>query len=424
MLATRDGLTLTSLMVAVGLSGVLALAAMRLVVNQMNALRVMELQDKSDAIYKFYSNLLHDDKVWWCTLYYGIEQTPPPTANREMRRCVFGKGSCTTPSGGTALRLMGPDCEFKEPVVAGKVLHRFKAGGALDFSSANFESSSVTFIPEGGKTLKDSVVTADSSGWWNIELKWQDMGNNAVDLIFTQKLDRDKWQNATSPKRHLPELRAGSGSGRVLRVRRSTNYVSGGCSGSGVIEIALHTASRSVGCGPNELIDTRGEVGTCPLGDPKGQVVYSTGSGGKCSGENDDRVSVTPTDCRGSYSVIWKIGTGAGLSAGNNVECALEGRGKMVKYGTCRGTATYDSCVNTFGTTISTNPTPLSHNAIYKISDRGELKCATLMGFPTIAARPITLPGYPTYNVTGQGPIGRPGPDGGGPRGDPGPSCL
>ena len=118
---------------------------------------------------------------------------------------------------------MGPDCKFNEPVVGGKVEHRFKLSGAFDFDIDNFESSSVTFIPEGAKTLKDSVVTADSNGWWDIELRWQEMGNSAVDLIFTQKLDRDKWQNATSPKRHLPELRAGSGSGRVLRVRRSTN---------------------------------------------------------------------------------------------------------------------------------------------------------------------------------------------------------
>ncbi len=437
MLASRAGLTLTSIMVAVGLSGVLALAAMRLMVNQMNALRVMELKDKGDAIYKFYSNLLHDDKAWWCTLYDGREQDPPDLtdSNAVMRQCIFGKASkCFDTAGGTALRLMGPDCEFKEPLVSGKIKHQFRplriASSSYDFIN-NFESSSVTFIPEGGKTLKDSVVTADSNGWWHVELKWREMGSSAIDLIYTQKLDRDKWQNATTPKRYLPKLLDSEGSGRVLRVRRSTNNVPHGCARSGLVSIGLHTSSRDITCSAKILVTTAtlsGLVSNCPAGVAKGAVVYSTAqegtpsdAAGACTG---NRVSVRPTDCSGSSSVIWKIGLGVKygtirkLDQANNVECALGGKGKMVRYGSCPGTAA-DVCA---GFAV---PTPL-HNAIHKINSDGSFECATLMGFPTATPRSLVAESGATYTATGQGPIGPTGIPGEGPRGlrgPPGPSC-
>ena len=437
--ASRAGLTLTSIMVAVGLSGVLALAGMRLLVNQMNALRVMELKDKGDAIYKFYSNLLHDDKVWWCTLYDGREQNPPDLtdSNAVMRQCIFGKASkCFDTAGGTALRLMGPDCEFKEPLVSGRIKHRFKTVGAYDFQN-NFESSSVTFIPEGGKTLKDSVVTADSTGWWDVELKWREMGSGAIDLIYTQKLDRDKWQNATTPKRYLPELLDSDGSGRVLRVRRSTNNVpTDGCARSGLVSIGLHTSSRDITCSAKILVTTStfgGLVANCPAGVAKGAVVYSTAqegtpsdAAGACTG---NRVSVRPTDCSAQHSVIWKIGLGVKhgtnrkLDPANNVECALGGGGKMVKYSTCRDAEIYDSCA---GFTNPPPPTPLpqSLNAIRRISASGELECATLMAFPTITDQTLTAKDGTTFTrITGQGPIGDPGPDGVGLPGPRGRSC-
>ncbi len=432
MLATRDGLTLTSLMVAVGLSGVLALAAMRLVVNQMNALRVMELKDKGDAIYKFYSNLLHDDKVWWCTLYDRIDDTITGS-NYDMRQCIFGEDrtKCFTAPGGTALRLVGPDCEFKELLVSGRIKHRFHSDGGYDFGKVtiggvekkNFESSSVTFIPEGGKTLKDSVVTADSSGWWDVELKWREMGSGAIDLIFTQKLDQDKWQNATSPKRYLPELKDSEGTGRVLRVRRSTNYVpTDGC--AAVVSIGLHTAGRRVSCSGDKPVNTAppSRVHACSVKSPRGQVVRSTAPGVNPANPRGDctrsRVSVTPTDCSGSSSVIWKIGLGVKygtsikLEEDNNVECALKGRGKMVRYGSCPGTAV-DVCA---GFAVST---PL-HNAIHKINSDGSFECATLMGFPTATSRSLVAESGATYTATGQGPIGPPGLPGEGPTGHPG----
>ena len=377
------GFTLTSIMVAVGLSGVLAVAGVRLVVNQMNALRVMELIDKGDAIYKFYSNLLHDDKVWWCTLYDGMEgsATVPPNPNKALRECVFGKGGCGS---SMPMMLKGPDCKFDKP--PGR--QRFKQSGALDFDpGGNFRSSNVPLIPDVGKDLKESVMKADSGGWWNVDLKWTDVGNNAVDLIFEQKFDADKWRSApTAGKRYMPELNYP----RTFRIRRSTNYLSGsGCGAAAVTEIGLHTASRNVVCGAS-LVNTVGNLDKCPKLAPLGQVVHSTTA---CSGP---RVSVTPTNCGRENSVIWKIGDG---TSEQNVICALDGRGKMVNYGGCSGS--YDTC------TASIRIYNDKHMAIKQITNTGGISCTTLMGWPS----------------TSQGPIGSPGPNTPGPPGPAAQSC-
>ena len=382
----QRGLTLTSVMVAVALSGVLAVAAMRLTVNQMKALGTMELIDKGDAIYKFYSNLLHDDKVWWCTLYdgAGTAATTPPNPNKALRDCIFG-GTCSSGAGtaGTGMILKGPDCEFKEPTVGGVTKHRFTTEGALDLvtkhgSKVQFQHSPTTFIPEGGKTLKDSVMIASGGGWWEIDLKWKEANNfKEVDLIYTQKFKEDVWRAATG-RSTIPDLNYP----RVLRVRRSANYIQGGgCGTQAVTKIALHTSNRAVTCG-NTLLDLRtsSSITRCPDLGIKGQVIQSTSA---CSG---DRVSVTPTDCGASSSVIWKIGSGV-PSPVSNVECALQGRGKMVDWGGC----THSDCVCTGCITTV-------HNVVANISSSGGLDCSSMQGFPS--------PSQGKRGVKGRSPTG------------------
>ena len=281
----RHGLTLTSIMVAVALSGVLAVAGVRLVVNQVSAMRMMELLDKGDAIYKFYSNMLHDDKVWFCTLYEDMENDTTTTSpNKDLRNCVFGKASCS----GSAMDLKGPDCQFHEPTVSSKVKHRFTHEGKYDFTKLHsslkqFESSQVTLIPSAGKTLKDSVMQAATDGWWDVKIKWEDVGQRAVDIVFTQDFIADKWMTEpTSGKRYLPTLNYP----RELRVRRSANYVPSNCSTSAVTAIALHSASRTVSCHSTPLVDISSgrPLSECPsLSTPAiGQVVESNTA---CSGD-------------------------------------------------------------------------------------------------------------------------------------------
>ena len=416
------GLTLTSIMVAVGLSGILAVAGVRLVTNQMNALRVMELIDKGDSIYKFYSNLLHDDKVWWCTLYDGKgsagSATVPPSPNKALRDCVFGSGGCFSGTAGTAMQLMGPDCKFHEPTIAGKVKHRFEykhlgsGVGGLDFTTPpglQFERSPTTLIDAGGKTLRDSVMRP-AAGWWTVEVRWQEMGNNAVDLIFTQKFDADKWRAAPAAgKRHLPELNYP----RALRVRRSTNYVSGetDCSDKAAVEIALHTLKRDVTCG-QQLVKTGGTLGSCPSGGGLfGGVVEST----ELCSHVAKRVSVTPTDCSVCSSVIWQIGDVL-TGRDDNVKCALNGFGKMIDYGGPAGTA--DDC-NILGPKNNQLVVPTSqHRAITHISAGGKRQYATLMGWP--ASVDVKSGGH---TVDGQGPMGERGCAGWGPVGLRGAAC-
>ena len=264
----KHGLTLTSLMVAVALSGVLAVAGTRLVVNQMNTLRVMELKDKGDSIFEFYSNLLHDDKAWWCTLYDNILK-PNPTLinnpNRPLRVCVLMGEECTS---GTAMRLMGPDCRFTEEkhryifnlCNQGTISTRFTPHGeyrfrdrCLPLDKKTYVNSSVTFVPVAGKDLKDSVTQDASGGWWNVKVTWEHKGNSAVDIIFTQKFDQDKWRNTSAGKRYLPKLKMENEAEKVwrtLKVRRSANQVPVSADADerkkAITAIALHTAGRTV----------------------------------------------------------------------------------------------------------------------------------------------------------------------------------
>ena len=426
----RRGMTLTSIMVAVALSGVLAVAGVRLVVNQMNAMRIMELIDKGDAIYKFYSNLLHDDKVWWCTLYHDIEGTASTHINKDLRDCVFSVD--TTKCTESPLELRGPDCKFHEPLVGTKLKRRFKyvplQVGGYDFKKdyggkKQFESSPTLFIPSGGKALKDSVITQAAGGWWNVKLTWKEAGKSgatkrhAVDLIFEQTFDADKWKGVPATgKRYLPALNYP----RKLRVRRSANYIKGGsydCGASAVTAIALHTANRAVSCHTTPLVQTKGNLSNCPNLSPRGQVVKSNTN---CSG---DRVSVTPTNCALSYSVISRIGAGV-TAAVPNVECALKRKGKMVDYNSRCPSSVDDKCTAPGQVFRVTNT---KHIALQKISSTGtfnsDQECGTLMGRPTKAAQSLTAPNVSISDAEGQGPIGAKGYSTCGDPGPPGPGC-
>ena len=268
----KHGLTLTSLMVAVALSGVLAVAGTRLVVNQMNTMQVMELKDKGDSIFEFYSNLLHDDKVWWCTLYDNalrVNPTPTNNPNRPLRYCVLMGEECTS---GTAMRLMGPDCKFKEPqapashpLLRGRIVQRFNSFGELQWQLRgvqSFKSSDVILMPVDGKDLKDSATHAANGGWWNVKVTWEHKGNSAVDIIFTQKFDQDKWRNTSAGKRYLPKLKMENEAEKVwrtLKVRRSANQVpvsDADAHKKAITAIALHSAGRTVSRHPTKIVAT------------------------------------------------------------------------------------------------------------------------------------------------------------------------
>jgi len=418
------GLTLTSLMVAVALSGVLAVAGTRLVVNQMNTFRVLELKDKGESIFEFYSNLLHDDKVWWCTLY----DNRAPNPNKSLRDCVLKNEGC---SGGGGMRLVGPDCEIQ-----------FKSDGSRDFSAGKF-TPGTELIGSTGKPLKDSVLTTESGGWWEVKVAWEHKGSAAVDLVLTQTFNESLWQNAPTPsagKRYLPELQAGSGF--KLRVRRSADYVPGSADvHKAVTAINLHTANRTVQQHDHPLVDTTATgVGNCHQQPPWGQVVKSVGNTNTCSGSGiNNRVAVTPTDtypppdntrCHEKRSVIAQIGVGPGTTDAKNVRCALDGSGKMVRHRTCARGTRVDRCPVPGGPTFRTRKWSVPQ-AISSVSQSGTLMCEELPSWPAITSRTIRAPRswwYPyttpttNYTVYGQGEIGRKGYPGRGPRGHRGPA--
>ena len=419
MLKQQNGMTLASIMVALALSGVLAVSAMQMIANQMQAMRVMELSDKGDAIFRFYSNLLHDDTVWWCTLYDGIEGTAT-ALNQKLRHCVFGKGNCS----GTAMDLKGPDCKFLEPLVSGRARSRFKVTGDLDFDKKNFRSSSIAFIKDGSKTLRRSVTRDNSGGWWQLQLQWQHAGQRSVDLIFTQSFDINKWRNAAPGRRYTPKLNYP----RQLRIRRSAAYVSGsggglsyGCGSKAVVSIDLYTQSRTVTCSEHPLVDLTGGAGNCANYYPFGQVLRAThprGTAGVCTG---GRVAVTPDGTYDHYYIgsdktfraITAIGyvyrQGLHHIRANNVDKG----GLLINYN--------DPCV--------TEPDQCSHgyDSLYVPTGSVALtapgECKTMWGWPTRTGTTVVAGGQ-SFSVHGQGPVGLDGRDGSGPPGNPGPDCT
>lgn len=257
------------------------------------------------------------------------------------------------------------------------------------------------------------------------------MGNRAVDLVFTQTFNGEKWRSVTSPKRGLPELREE----RVVRVRRSANYIPNSCGGRAVTSIALHTTNRAADCGERLVSgDCRsgGAVNSAECSSVVGGVVKHTDFA--CSTVTNDRVSVTPIDCGAQSSVLARIGhTGGceglgsdvcrpyvygGIRPWPNTQCALGGQGKLVTPGSCG--ATTDWC-RVPGYTYVPSPSPgaagadrhirvttANSNVLRQISGGGGLTCGTLMGWPAGPGRGL------------QGPIGGKGADGSGPTGPTG----
>lgn len=192
------GMTLTSLMVAVALSGIIAVFGSRLVVNQMFMAATAELIDQGDTVMSFYVNALRDRKVWRCTLF--------DTGNEDFRKLVLG-GVGTT----AQVSLRDPRCKSLTSItpttIVGVVdplrLHEWRNHPILSGSDRGEE-----LLPKAGKYVGDSIAGSDvgaSDGWWKINLEAKQAGGKGdVDMILKLCLQESVYVAKHKKRKQVP----------------------------------------------------------------------------------------------------------------------------------------------------------------------------------------------------------------------------
>ena len=215
------GLTLSSLLVAVALSGVVAVFGTRMIVNQMTLANTAEIMDKGESIFRFYKSLLLDTDVWNKTL----------DANTSLKNYVKGHDT--------------------------------------SYSSSNNNTSLVDvagnqLIPSGGGSLKDDMIGHTTGGWWKLGLYWQKKGRGSVDLVLELCLDKSIFQGATENigrKNIADSYRYLCPQKRTFRIRYSENSVQASpcqADGKAIVRINRHSInnSRLITCSGQKLVNT------------------------------------------------------------------------------------------------------------------------------------------------------------------------
>ena len=232
----KQGLTLIGTMVAVALSGIVAVIASEMATNQLTLAKIEELLDKRQAIFKFYTDLLDNEAVIQCTI----------GGNAGLKEYIK---QYQTSSIITAAKLVPPSCS-----------------GSL--------------IPASGMYLGESVSIPTANGWWKLDFSWEGKGRGTIDFIVDLCLDRSKYE-AAYPSVTIPPLQWECPNQKTVRVRYSENSIYMGekdCAPKAVVDIALHTANRQVTCSTHPLVTIR----DCPEFihkiDPSGNIVCAPNS--------------------------------------------------------------------------------------------------------------------------------------------------
>ena len=280
----NDGLTLTSILVAVALMGVTAVFGTRLVVDQFTLANTIRIADQGESIFRFYRAIMMDGDAW--------SQTISRNTNLKTYVEQHGAGTSTT-----------------------------------EHSISLHSATGTQLIPSLGARFKDNITANDPAGWWKVDLSWQQMGRGSIDLIlkvcldypaFVADLENDGRKNLASSYRfRCPTPTCTSSTTpkcqvKTTRLRYSENSVMAGstCNDKAIIAIGHHGVSdyrqsRKVTCSTHKLIKT----GTsCSNGDFIGRI--ETGHG-HCQG---GRTGVRAITCTNGRFVI--------IDSSGNVRCS------------------------------------------------------------------------------------------------------
>ena len=332
----QSGLTLTSLLTAVALTGVLAVSASKLVVNQSKMAKVLYLIDQREAIARFYSEMMNNELAWKCTLY--------DTHNSSLLTQVI---STTAASFSGAVELHTPDCAFEEKTVGNQRYAEFDVltspygiGGAY--------RSSGSFFPTNPIYLADSLTEEDADGWWEVSLTGSGIAKGSVDLMLKMKFLKNKYMSAHG-NFNPPDIKEDL----EYRVRHSREAIAGGdadCGSSAVVAIGdlVGASVKDVSCSTHNLINVAGggatDQGNVVLGFSSSAIVrtedgvnhrsailrYDTGlypysqkgisfirNGGIPSPPTENRTLVRVGSCS-QFNAVVSTDLGGGFSCANN----------------------------------------------------------------------------------------------------------
>ena len=265
VLVDNRGMTLTSIMVAVALSSIIAVFGTRMITDQLTLANTAVLIAKGDSVFRFFSGLVMDSDIWEKTL------------DNDSGLKNYVKGHTTSTSSKTRTKMVD---------INGK-----------------------TLIPSTGATLKDAISSSVSGGWWKVDLFWEGKGKGTVDMILELCLSKTAFQN--DPKNDGKKAIANSfaflcekNKKKTMRIRYSEQSLQArSCNGRAVVAIDRHSAStsRQVRCSSYRLVNTNQQ---CANGTFLNKI--QSGSGECATG----RTGVDPTTCRrGSFLQVLSNGT-------------------------------------------------------------------------------------------------------------------
>ena len=278
----NHGMTLTSILVAVALSGIIAVFGSRLILNQIYMTATASLIDKGNTIMQFYANVLRDKEVWRCTLF--------DSANTGLRNYVLGTGAAVT-----QLSLREPNCRALTAITPtrssdGQEWHTHPTltgtgrGGEL--------------LPKTGKYIADSVIdgTGSSHGWWKINLAVASGGGRGdVDINLNLCLQESVFISKHKGYTQVPKsYRYKCPNNLTRRIRYNENAIQDDCASKAIISVTDRGSAAIINatCSTNSLLSfAAGSVAEHRLA-PDGLF------------RPNDRQAIDPSTCTNRHPII------------------------------------------------------------------------------------------------------------------------
>lgn len=295
----KHGMTLTSLLVAVALSGIIAVFGGRLVVNQMFMAATAELIDKGDSIMQFYLNALQDRETWRCTLF--------DEDNGTLRKYMFTRvDQGHIPTAGIAIPLRGPDCDHRQISTSGVSSWQSQEVIRTRFLTGNKRGTEL--IPVTGKKIGDSIMASSTAGWWQVNLKAIPAGGRGdIDLELSLCLNETDYLTAHQGHKQVPRSyrwKCEEDENKTRRIRYSETAISVGCSythtsASAIVSVTNRTAGAiDVSCSYGLLVIPENKPSAWKLA-PQHQL----------NKQDIARQGVTPETCPGRRPIVY-VGNG------------------------------------------------------------------------------------------------------------------
>lgn len=330
----KRGMTLTSLLVAVALSGIIAVFGGRLVVNQMFMAATTELIDKGDAIMQFYVNALQDQATWRCTLF--------DIDNDTLRKYMFttlSQGNIS--ASGIGIPLRGPDCDHPEAtrLSSGNIWQRQELVRNLILDGSSGKKRGTLLIPSNGKKIGNTILGSSTTGWWQLNLKAIPISplpppsrRGDIDLELSMCLNEANYNSAHSGRKQVPRSyrwKCGT-SNKTRRLRYSETATNkAGCSTRAIVGVTNRSAGAvSISCSYGLLAIPETAPSAWKLA-PNHQLTKQDVS-------RQGVIPLTQATCRGRKPVVHVSGGNVVCGSGALVE-ALSGPGDSPLCGTDNG---------------------------------------------------------------------------------------